>query len=74
MLWVNNSDPVELRAGATEDELQTVISAVYRQVLGNPHLMDSERLTEAESQLRNGDITVRGFVSAVGKSGLYRKL
>ena len=74
MLWVNNSDPVELRAGATEDELQTVITAVYRQVLGNPHLMASERLTEAESQLRNGDITVRGFVSAVGKSDLYRKL
>ena len=74
MLWVNASDPVVLRSGATEDEMQSVITAVYRQVLGNPHIMASERLTEAESKLRNGDITVRGFVSAVGKSDLYRKL
>ena len=74
MLWVNSSAPLELRTGATEDEVQAVITAVYRQVLGNPHLMASERLTEAESKLRNGDITVRGFVSAVGKSDLYRKL
>ncbi len=71
---VQAAEPVELRANATEDDLQTVIRAVYRQVLGNPHLMESDRLSEAESQLRNGDITVRGFVGRVAKSELYRAM
>ena len=74
MLWVTSADPVELRPNATEDDLQTVIRAVYRQVLGNQHIMDSQRLTSAESLLRDGDITVRGFVRAVAKSELYRSL
>lgn len=56
------SDPVELRSNATEDDLQVVIRAAYRQVLGNAHLMESQRLTSAESLLRNGDITIRDFV------------
>ena len=56
------SDAVELGSNATEDGLQVVIRAAYRQVLGNPHLMESQRLTSAESLLRNGDITVRNFV------------
>ncbi|MDY6786283.1 MAG: phycobilisome rod-core linker polypeptide [Cyanobacteriota bacterium] len=72
-LWIE-AEPVELRANATEEELQIVIRAVYRQVLGNVHVMDSQRLTSAESQLRNGDITVRGFVRAVAQSDLYRSL
>ena len=66
--------PVELRPNFTEDDLQGVISAVYRQVLGNVHIMDSQRLTSAESLLRNGDISVKGFVRAVAQSDLYRSL
>ncbi|MEM6501381.1 MAG: phycobilisome rod-core linker polypeptide [Cyanobacteria bacterium P01_C01_bin.89] len=73
-LWIESSDPVELRPNFTEDDLQNVIRSVYRQVLGNGHLMESERLDSAESLLRNGDITVRQFVSAVGSSDLYRRL
>lgn len=73
-LWVSDSDPVELRAHASEDDLQTVIRAVYKQVLGNQHVMDNQRLTSAESLLRDGDISVRGFVRAVAKSDLYRAL
>ena len=71
---VQAAEPIELRANASEEDLQTVIRAVYRQVLGNPHMMDSDRLTEAESFLRNGEITVRGFVARVAKSDLYRSL
>ncbi len=71
-LWVQASDAVELRPNATEDDLQTVIRAVYKQVLGNAHLLEGDRLTEAESYLRNGNITVRGFVRAVGQSALYQ--
>lgn len=66
------SSRVELRPDWTEDELQTVFRAVYRQVLGNDYVMKSERLTSAESLLRQGSITVREFVRAVAKSELYK--
>ncbi|MBI4783934.1 MAG: phycobilisome linker polypeptide [Oscillatoriophycideae cyanobacterium NC_groundwater_1537_Pr4_S-0.65um_50_18] len=72
-LWVE-TEAVELRPNATEDDLQTVIRAVYRQVLGNAHVLDNQRLISAESQLRNGDIDVVGFVRAVAQSDLYRSL
>ncbi len=72
-LWIE-SDRIELYNNPTEEDLQIVIRAVYRQVLSNAHVLESERLTEAESMLRNGDITVRGFVRAVGLSDLYRRL
>ena len=72
-LWIE-AESVELRPNATEDDLQAVIRAVYRQVLGNAHVMESQRLISAESQLRNGDITVREFVRAVAQSDLYRSL
>jgi phycoerythrin-associated linker protein len=52
--------------------VSAVIRAVYKQVLGNPHVMESERLTSAESQLANGTLTVREFVRAVAKSDFYR--
>ncbi|NEQ79736.1 MAG: photosystem I reaction center subunit XII [Moorea sp. SIO2I5] len=67
-------DPLELRPFATEDDLQTVIRAVYRQVLGNEHIMESDQLSSAEAQLRNGNITVRELVRVVAKSELYKKL
>ncbi|NES77907.1 MULTISPECIES: phycobilisome rod-core linker polypeptide [Okeania] len=70
-LWVDTIDPIELRSNATEDEIQAVIRAVYKQVLGNIHVMESQRLTSGESLLRNGDISVRQFVSMVAKSDLY---
>lgn len=70
--WQN--DTIELRPNATEDDLQAVIRAAYRQVLGNAHIMESQRLTSAESMLRNGDITVRGFVRAIAQSELYQSL
>jgi phycocyanin-associated rod linker protein len=67
-----NISPVELRPNWTEEDLQTVIRAVYRQVLGNDYLMKSERLTSSESLLRNGYISVREFVRAVAQSELYK--
>ncbi|MBW4658633.1 MAG: phycobilisome linker polypeptide [Drouetiella hepatica Uher 2000/2452] len=67
------TSPVELRTNWTEGDVQTVIYAAYRQVFGNEHLMQSERLTSAESLLRRGNITVRDFVRALAQSELYRK-
>lgn len=63
---------VELRPDRTEDDVRSVINAAYRQVLGNDYIMASERLTNAESQLRQGNITVREFVRAIAKSDLYK--
>jgi phycoerythrin-associated linker protein len=63
---------MELRATRTQDDVQAIIRAVYKQVLGNPHIMESERLVTAESQLANGSISVREFVRAVAKSEFYR--
>ncbi|MEL7493672.1 MAG: phycobilisome rod-core linker polypeptide [Cyanobacteria bacterium J06554_11] len=73
-LWVTSPEPVELRPNASEEDLQLVINAVYKHVLGNHHIMESQRLDSAESLLRNGDISVRRFVRAVAKSDLYRSL
>lgn len=65
--------PVELRPNWTEEDVQAVISAAYRQVLGNEYLMQSERLVGAESLLRQGQISVRNFVRAIAQSDLYRQ-
>jgi phycocyanin-associated rod linker protein len=67
------TSPVELRSNWTEGEVQTVIHAAYRQVFGNEHLMQSERLTSAESLLRQGNVTVQEFVRALAQSELYKK-
>jgi phycocyanin-associated rod linker protein len=67
------TSPVELRANWTEGDVQAVIYAAYRQVFGNDHLMESERLTSAESLLRQGSITVRDFIRALAQSDLYRQ-
>jgi phycocyanin-associated rod linker protein len=68
----SDASPVELRPQWTQEEAKVAINAVYRQVLGNDHLMESERLTSAESLLCNGAITVREFVRGVAKSELYK--
>ncbi len=62
----------ELWPNSSSEDTQTIIRAVYKQVLGNPHVMDSERLVTAESQLAEGSISVREFVRAVAKSDFYK--
>lgn len=65
--------PVELRPNWSQEEAEAVIRAAYRQVMGNEHLMSSERLTSAESLLRNGAISVKDFVRALALSELYKE-
>lgn len=67
------SQMVELRPRATDSEIDVAIRAIYRQVLGNEHLMQSERLISAESLLRRREITVRDFVRTLALSELYRQ-
>jgi hypothetical protein len=59
-------------AGSSQDEKTALIRAVYRQILGFQYVMESERLKGAESLFRNGYLSVREFVRALAKSGLYR--
>ena len=69
----SDAAPVELRPQATPQDIESVILAVYQHVLGNPHLLTSERLVIAESLLRDGKITVQEFVRQVAKSDLYKE-
>jgi hypothetical protein len=62
----------ESRAHASDDDNNTIIRAVYQQVLGYQYVMNNERLTAAESLFRNGFLSVRELVRTVAKSGLYR--
>lgn len=65
--------PTELRPNSAESDIQAVIWAAYRQVLGNDHVMQAERLTSAESLLKQGNIRVRDFVRALALSELYKQ-
>ena len=60
-------------AATGSDALNTAIAAAYKQVLGNLGPMGNQRCTELESQLSNGDITVRDFVAGLAKSDLYKQ-
>jgi phycoerythrin-associated linker protein len=64
--------PVELIPGRSEEEVESVIRAIYRQVLGNAYVMESERATVPESQFKRGELSVRDFVRALAKSDAYR--
>ena len=67
-----DSNLIELRPNDSSETIETVVHAVYRQVLGNAYVMDSERLTVPESKLKQGSISVREFVRQVAQSELYQ--
>lgn len=68
----DETPPMEWVPGRSGEEIETLINAVYRQVLGNAYVMESERLAVPESQFKMGEMSVREFVRAVAKSELYR--
>ncbi len=70
---VTNCNPVELRPNYSQDDVNQVIWAAYRQVFGNDHILLAERLNSAESLLSDGYISVRDFIRALAKSELYRQ-
>ena len=57
---------------SSQADKAVLIRAVYKQILGNQYVMESERLSQAESLFKNGYLSVREFVRTVAKSGLYR--
>jgi phycoerythrin-associated linker protein len=68
----DETPPMEWVPGRSGEEIDALINAVYRQVLGNAYVMESERLAVPESQFKMGEFSVREFVRAVAKSALYR--
>ena len=64
--------PLELIPGDDDAKKEQIIRAVYKQVLGNAYVMESERQLVAESQFKLGEISVRELVRRIAKSELYR--
>jgi phycoerythrin-associated linker protein len=64
--------PLELLQGDDDAKKEQIIRAVYKQVLGNAYVMESERQLVPESQFKLGEISVREFVRRIAKSDLYR--
>ncbi len=67
-----DTEPFEMVAGCSQSEFETLIKAIYRQVLGNTYLMESERPIDIESKLKADEISVREFVRQLAQSELYR--
>ena len=64
--------PLELIPGDDDAKKEQIITAVYKQVLGNAYVMESERQLVAESQFKLGEISVRELVRRIAKSELYK--
>ncbi|CAK6691251.1 phycobilisome linker polypeptide [Synechococcus sp. BA-124 BA4] len=68
----DSQDPLELLPNDTDAKKEQLIRAVYRQVLGNSYVMESEQQLVPESQFKLGELSLREFVRSVAKSDLYR--
>ena len=66
-----DTPPLEYVPGSSEEETETIVRAVYKQVLGNAYVMESERASVPESQFRTGNLSVREFVREIAKSSAY---
>jgi phycobilisome core-membrane linker protein len=64
--------PIQLGRTTSETDIQTAIEAVYRQLLNRVPLA-AERLSDSESQFRNGQLTVAEFVAVVAASDLFQQ-
>ena len=64
--------PLELLPGDDDAQKEALIRAIYKQVLGNAYVMESERQLVAESQFKLGEISVRELIRRIAKSDLYR--
>jgi len=58
----------------SDNEINDVIWAAYRQIFSEHLILDSYRQPFLESQLRNRAISLREFIRGLGKSEVYRRL
>jgi len=64
--------PVRLLSNPSEEQLREVVEASYRQLLNRVPLA-AERLKDAESQLRDRQISVAEFVAQIAGSDLFQQ-
>lgn len=63
-----------MKTGLSATEKQEVIKAAYRQIFERDITRAySQSISNLESQVKNGDISMKEFVRRVGKSPLYQK-
>ncbi len=55
-------------------DLDEIIWSAYRQVFSEHQILESSRLSALESQLRNGQLTVRDFIRGLATSEAFRRL
>ena len=63
---------MRLLRNPSEEQLREVVEASYRQLLNRVPLV-AERLKDAESQLRDGQISVAEFVAQIAGSDLFQQ-
>jgi phycobilisome core-membrane linker protein len=64
--------PLKLAKAPSAAEVNQVITATYRQLL-NRQPLAAERLSDAESQLRDGQVSVSEFVGLIAGSDLFQE-
>lgn len=63
-----------MKTGLSESEKSSVIKAAYRQIFERDITRAySQSISDLESKVKNGDISMKEFVRRLGKSPLYRK-
>ncbi|MCT0213219.1 phycobilisome rod-core linker polypeptide [Synechococcus sp. CS-1326] len=68
-----DQERLERWVGSSAEDVKQVIRAVYRQVLGNPHLMEGDIPASLESQLIDGKLSVRAFVRELCLTDHYQQ-
>ncbi|MGF1588422.1 MAG: phycobilisome rod-core linker polypeptide [Pleurocapsa sp.] len=68
-----NNGNSNVNVNLVNSAMETVIQGAYRQVLGRTPY-SGQHLTVAETQLKNGEITLREFVRQLAKSTWFRDL
>lgn len=63
-----------MKPGLSSSEKQEIVKAAYRQVFERDITRAySQSISNLESQVKNGDISMKEFIRRLGKSPLYRK-
>ena len=57
----------------SSEALESALGSAYKHVYGNAHVMDNERSTSLEAQLKDGRISIQDFVRGLAKSDFYKK-
>ena len=64
--------PMDSWSAESSEELEGLINSIYKHVLSNAYVMESERQQVPESQFRRGELSVSEFIRQIAKSDLYR--